>query len=174
VQSFCLEISLAGCERAEEPVVKRAIHLCGLFFLGAALGLPSGIYLVQHKVIDKEKAWGMLGEEALTDEFAKKQFQYADPQNAREALLYALDIHKEMRATNPIWGWPQKWDLGWCYGELSLLERSTGNADVAEDYMAQAEQIFKELGRMDYFKAHIRWELQKGRFARYPLSDKHP
>jgi hypothetical protein len=136
--------------------MKRISRILALLLLGAVLGLPLGIYLVQHKFIDKEKAMGMVNEEALLDDFAKKEFTYADPQSAREALQYAIKIHKEMQGTSTLWGWPEKADLGWCYGELSLIEESTGNPDLARDYMAQAGQTLKEVGLKDPSEAHIR------------------
>jgi hypothetical protein len=136
--------------------MKRISRILALLLLGAILGFPLGIYLVQHKFIDKEKSMGMVNEEALLDDFAKKEFIYADPQNAREALQYAIKIHKEMQGTSTLWGWPEKADLGWCYGELSLIEESAGNPNLARDYMAQAGQTLKEVGLKDSSEAHIR------------------
>jgi hypothetical protein len=141
--------------------MKRIWRIFALLLLGAALGLPLGIYLVQHKFIDNEKAIGMANEEGLLDDFAKKEFIYADPQNAREALQYAIKIHKEMQGTSTLWGWPEKRALGWCYGELSLIEESAGNPDNAREYMAQSSQTLKEAGLKDSSEAHIRKVLQK-------------
>jgi hypothetical protein len=145
-----------------------------LFMLGLMLGLPLGAYLTQNKFIRNEKTMGMWSEENFADDFAKKEFAFGDPQSAREALLYAIEIHKQMQATSPSRGWPQKWDLGWCYGELSLLEQAAGNADVARNDLAQAEEIFKELGRMDYFDAHIQTEREKRHMASPPMSSSQP
>jgi hypothetical protein len=139
----------------------RASHLFVLFITGAILGLPLGIYLVQHKFIDNEKAMGMVSEEAIADDFAKKEFIYADPQSAREALQYAISIHKEMQGVNTLQGRPEKSDLGWCYAELSLIEESAGNASLARDYMTQAQQTLKELGLKDSSAIHIRELLQR-------------
>src|SRR6267378_5081516 len=146
--------------------MKRVSRILALLLLGAALGFPLGIYLVQHKFIDKEKAIGMVNEELLVDDFAKKEFNYADPQSARDALRYAIKIHKEMQGTSTLRGWPEKADLGWCYGELSLIEESAGNADLARDYMTQAGHTLKEAGLKDSSEAHIRKLLQ-----RKPASD---
>lgn len=136
--------------------MKRISRFSALLLLGAVVGLPLGSYLVQHKFIDKEKAMGMVNEEALVDDFAKKEFIYADSQSAREALQYAIKIHKEMQGTSSLSGWPEKADLGWCYGELSLIEESAGNADLARNYMAQAGQTLKEVGLKDSSEGHIR------------------
>jgi hypothetical protein len=129
-----------------------------------------GIYLVQHKFIDKEKAMGMWMEELTLDGFAKKEFIYADAQSAREALLYAIKIHKEMQAKSPLWGWPEKLELGWCYGELSLIEESAGNTDLARDYMTRAGQTLKEAGLKESSEAHIRKVLQKKPISDQPSS----
>src|ERR1700730_5534319 len=133
--------------------MKRISRIFALLLLGMVLGLPLGIYLVEHEFIDKEKEMGMWSEEIFFDGFAKKEFTYADPQSAREALQYAIRIHKEMRGTSTLWGWPEKAALGWCYGELSLIEESAGNEDTARGYMTQAQQTLKEAGLKDSSEA---------------------
>ncbi len=102
--------------------MKRTSRIFVLFLLGVGLGLPLGICLVQYKFVDKEKAIGMVFEEGMADEFAKKEFVHADPQSSREALRYAIKIHKEMQGTSTLSGRAEKGDLGWCYAELSLIE----------------------------------------------------
>lgn len=141
--------------------MKNTSRICALFLLGTVFGLPLGIYLVQHKFIDNEKEMGMWSEESLSDGFAKKEFTYADPQSAREALQYAIRIHKEMRVTRTSWGWPERLNLGFCYGELSMIEESAGNEEPARDYMTQAQQTLKEAGLKDSSEAHIRNLLQR-------------
>jgi hypothetical protein len=139
----------------------RASRIFALFIIGAMLGFPLGIYLVQHKFINNEKAIGMVNEEGIVDNFAKKEFIYADPQSARDALQYAIKIHKEMQGVSTLRGWPEKSDLGWCYAELSLIEESAGNASLARDYMTQAEQTLKESGLKDSSETYIRELLQR-------------
>jgi hypothetical protein len=146
--------------------MKRISRIFALFLLGVVLGLAPGIYLVQRKFIDKEKAIGMDVEEGLLDDFAKKEFIYADSQSAQEALQYAIKVHKEMQGTSILWGWRERADLGWCYAELSLVEESVGNRDLAMDYMTRAGQTLKEAGLKESSEAHIR-ELLK----RQPISN---
>lgn len=141
--------------------MKRMSRILALFLLGAVFGLPLGIYLIQHKFIDKEKAIGLWTEEGIVDDFAKKEFTYADPPSAREALRYAINIHKGMQGTSTLRGWPEKSDLGWCYAELSLIEESAGNTDLARDNMTQAEQALKEVGLKDPSGGHTREVLQR-------------
>jgi|SRR5580700_19089 hypothetical protein len=150
--------------------MKRVTRIFALLFLGAIIGLPLGFYVVQHKFIDKEKAMGMVFEEGLVDDYAKKEFIYADPQNAREALTYAIKIHRGMQGESTLSGWAEKSDLGWCYGELSLIEESTGNANLAKDYMSQAQQILKELGLKDSSESRIREILGRKTISNQPLS----
>lgn len=148
--------------------MKKMLPIFVLFLLGATIGLPLGIYLVQHKFIDNEKALGMLNEEGIVDDFAKKEFIYADPQSARDGLQYAIKIHKEMQNKSPLWGWPEKSDLAWCYAMLSLIEESEGNRELAGDYMTQAEQMLKELGMKDSSEAHIRELLRRTPASNHP------
>jgi hypothetical protein len=149
--------------------VKKTWRIPALFLLGVVLGLPLGIYLIQHGYINKEKAIGMLSQEGLADEYAKKAFFHADPESAREALQYAIRIHEQMREINALWGRPEKEDLGWCYAELSVIEESSGNPDLAMNYMTQAEQTLREVGWKDPSEAHIRKAID-----RTPASDQSP
>ncbi len=149
--------------------MKRISRIFALLLLGVVLGLTLGIYLVQYKFIDKEKAMGMWSEEGIVDDFAKKEFTYADPQSAREALRDAIKIHKQMQSTSTLRGWPEKSDLGWCYAELSLIEESAGNTDLARDYMTQAEQTLKEVGLKDSSEDHILEVLQRKPASDQPL-----
>lgn len=50
--------------------MKTVPRLYVMFFLAAALALPSGAFLVHHIFIIKETAMGMLGEEHLADQRA--------------------------------------------------------------------------------------------------------
>jgi hypothetical protein len=142
----------------ETKTMNRLLRTVCLFVLGIAVGLPSGILLVRYEFIEKEKAMGMLAEEALADNFAKFQFTHADAQSARAALLYAVQIHTEMQVSNAKYrGRPEKFDLAWCYAELSVLEESAGNLKLADVYMSEAETIFKSDGTVkDSTLQHLR------------------
>jgi hypothetical protein len=142
-----------------------ALRIIALLFLGAVVGLPLGIYLAQYKFINQEKAIGMVNEEAFFDSYAKKEFIYANPQNAQAALAYAVKVHKEMQGKSTLSGWREKADLAWCYADLSLIEESAGNANLASDYMSQAQQILKGLGMKDPSESHIRELLQRRPFS---------
>jgi hypothetical protein len=150
--------------------MKKVSRIFALLLVGAVLGAPLGAYLIQRKFIDKEKALGMVNEEALVDDYAKKEFIYADSHSAREALTYAVEIHNEMQGTSTLSGWPEKSDLGWCYAELSLIEESAGNPTLAKNYMSQAQQILKELGLKDPSESHIRKLVQRMPATNQPSS----
>jgi len=143
--------------------MKRALPILALFLLGLATGLPLGSYLVKHKFIENEKALGMASEEDTADDFAEKEFIYADPRSARDALQYAINIHREMQDKNPLSGWPERRDLGWCYAELSVIEESEGNTAASAADMIQAQQTLKEAGVKDVSEAHIRALLTRPR-----------
>jgi hypothetical protein len=136
--------------------MKRILHVSGLLFLGVAVGLPLGIYIVQNEFINKEKAIGMVNEEGFVDDYAKKEFVHADPQNARAALTYAVGVHQAMQGKSPLSGWRAKVDLAWCYADLSMIEESAGNENLAKDHMSQAQQILSGLGMKDPSESHIR------------------
>jgi hypothetical protein len=136
--------------------MKKVLRIVALFLLAVVLGLPLGAYLVRHIFIDKEKALGLVNEEGFLDEFAKQEFIYGDQQSARNALRYTINIHTEMQSKSPLSGWREKADLAWCYAELSVIEQSAGNTDVAKDCMTQAQQILKGLGMKDTSEAHLR------------------
>lgn len=141
--------------------MNRVLSIFALLFLGTVVGLPLGIYLVQYKFINKEKAIGMANEEDFFDSYAKKEFIYASPQNAKAALAYAVKVHKEMQGKSTLSGWHEKVDLAWCYADLSVIEESAGNANLANDYMSQAQQILKGLGMKDPSESHIRELLRR-------------
>jgi hypothetical protein len=149
----------------ETKAMNRLLRAVSFFLLGIALGLPSGILLVQQVFIEKEKGMGMLGEEVLADNFAKFQFTHANAQSARAALLYAVQIHREMQASNPKYrGWAENFDLGWCYAELSVLEDSAGNPNLADGYMSEANRIFRTDGTVkDSTMEHLKQVLRATR-----------
>jgi hypothetical protein len=148
--------------------MNRVLRIFVLLFLGVVVGLPLGACLVQYKFINKEKAIGMVSEESFFDEYAKKEFIYADPQNARAALTYAVKVHKDMQGKSTLSSWREKVDLAWCYADLSLIEESAGNANIATDYMSRAQQILKGLGMKDPSESHIRELLQRRTVSNQP------
>jgi hypothetical protein len=141
----------------QEPRRMNKLFRVFLFFLlGTSVVLPLGIVLTERLITGKEKANGMLAEEDFADVFAKTQFTHADPQRAREALLYAVKIHRDMQIANPKYrGWPETFDWGWCYAELSLLDESAGNEDLAKAEMLQANERLKEAGAKDSTISHL-------------------
>jgi hypothetical protein len=150
--------------------MKKVLRIVALFLLAVVLGLPLGAYLVRHIFIDKEKALSMVNEEDLLDDFAKKEFIYGDLQSARTALRYAVKIHTEMQSKSLLSGWREKADLAWCYADLSVIEQSAGNTEVARDCMTQAQQILKGLGMKDTSEAHLRTLLPTRPVSNQPLS----
>jgi len=98
----------------------------------------------------------MLGEEDLIDNFAKIQFIHANPTSARAALIRAVEIHREMQSKNPQYrGRAENMDLAWCLAELSVLEESDGNGEIAKSYRAEAESILSGSGAKDTTVTHL-------------------
>ena len=139
-----------------------------------AIGLPLGAYWINRAPIRNERAMAMLVKEATVDYFAKTQYRYADRENAREALLFAIQVHKEMAGSYALWGKAEISDLGFCYGELSLLEEASGNADLARNYMAKAEETLREAGFHDPSAVYIRKRLENEPFVEVSLKGNRP
>ncbi len=153
--------------------MRRLFLLSAWFLLGMALGLPVCAYWINRALIRNEKAMAMLVKEATVDYFAKAQYRDADRQSAREGLLFAIQVHKQMAGTYPLWGTAEKTDLGFCYGELSMLEEALGNADLARNYMVEAEQTLKEAGFKDPSAIYIRKRLENEPFVEVAFNGKH-
>ena len=143
-------------------MVKKLLHISILFVAGAAPGLAFGTY-VAGRISDSQMAAGMRAQESLLDAFARLQFDHADWGAAREALLYAIQTHREMRARTSRYTELRKQSLGWCYARLSVLEESAGNVANAKDYMERAKMELKPIVDNE---AHIRQIIQR------PASDR--
>jgi len=143
-------------------MVKKLLRVIALFVAGSAPGLVLGIY-VAGRISDFQMAAGMRAQESLLDSFARVQFDHADRGGAREALLYAIQTHQEMRAKQLRYTEFRKWSLGWCYARLSVLEESAGNVTIAKDYMERAK---RELNPRGANEAFIRQTIQR------PASDR--
>jgi hypothetical protein len=150
--------------------MKRLLLLSAWLLLGVVLGLPVGAYWINRELIRHEKAMAMLVEEGTVDYFAKAQYRYADRKSAREALLFAIQVHKQMESSSPLRSWAEKTDLGFCYGELSLLEEASGNADAARTYMVAAQQTLKDAGFSDSSEEVIRNKLKKEPYVEATLN----
>jgi hypothetical protein len=146
--------------------MKRLFHLGLWFLLGITIGL-FGMYWWNSRRIRDEKALGMRFERTTVDYYAKAEYKYADRESARQALLYDIQLSNQMKGASPLWGPDDLLDLGNSYGELSLLEESAGNPDLARKYMVQAVQALKEadLKEPSASEASIRKRLGKEPFV---------
>jgi len=154
--------------------MNRLLQLVLWFLLGTFVGLPVGVHWMNRSLVQRADAVGRIGEEATIDYFAKAQYRNADRETAREALLYAIQVHNKMRGTtSKLYARDGQIDLGYCYGELSLLEEAAGNSDLARDYMQHAVQTLKEAGLRGPItsEANIRERLSKERFVDAALTE---
>jgi hypothetical protein len=134
------------------------------------------MYWMNRSLVQRADAVGRIGEEATIDYFAKAQYRNADRETAREALSYAIQVHNKMKGTTgKLYGRDGQIDLGYCYGELSLLEEAAGNSDLARDYMQHAVQTLKEVGLRGPItsEAHIRERLSKEPFVDAARTERH-
>jgi len=150
--------------------MKRVLHLGLWFLLGATTGFFGMYYWRNREFIRNDKAMGSMGmkaERGTVDYYAKAQYKYADRESARQALLYDVQIFNQTKEASSLWGPADLWDLSNSYGELSLLEESAGNPDLARKYMVQAVQALKEAGMKEpsASEASIRKRLGKEPFV---------
>jgi hypothetical protein len=153
--------------------MKRFFHLVLWFMLGTLVGLPIGWYWTNRNLVRNADALGHMAEEATVDYFAKAQYRNADGESARQALLAAIQVHNQLKGSR-LHGKAEQIDLGYCYGELSLLEEGAGNLDLSRDYMQRAEQTLRDAGfkEANASEQSIRERLGKEPFAHASL--KHP
>ncbi len=106
-------------------------------------------------------------ERATVVYYARAQYKYADRDSARQALLYDIQVFNQLKGDGLRQDSAQLTDLSESYGELSLLEESAGNPDLARKYMVQSVQAFKEAGFKEPFasEASIRKRLGKEPFV---------
>ena len=151
--------------------MKRLLQIVLWFLLGTLIGLPIGAYWIDRGVARHVREFGTLGEQAILDFFAKSQYRYADRESAREALRYEVQIYDQLKAAHALWGSGALIDLAYSYGELSLLEESAGNPDVARRYMDQAVQNLKDAGVKGSHASQpfLREKLAKPPFVEEPL-----
>ena len=147
--------------------MKRVFHLGLWLLLGVTTGFFGMYYWRKSEFIHNEKATGMWMEQATVDYYAKAQYKYADRDSARQALLYDIQVFNHLKADGLRQDRAQLIDLSESYGELSLLEESAGNPDLARKYMVQSVQALKEAGFKEPFasEASIRKRLGKEPFV---------
>lgn len=153
--------------------MKRFFHLVLWFLLGMLVGLPIGWYWTNRNMARNADALGHMVEEATIDYFAKAQYRNADRESARQALLAAIQVHNQLKGSR-LHSKAEQVDLGYCYGELSLLEEGAGNFDLAREDMQRAEQTLRDAGFKEAkaSEQYIRERLGKEPFADASL--KHP
>ena len=87
--------------------------------------------------------------------FAILQYQQADAQHARQALLGFVNFAKQIDHLPD--GQPDKillTDVGLSYVRLARLEEQAGNTELSQQYVSLAQDSFKAAGR-DYSRETI-------------------
>ena len=121
------------------------IGLAGGFFLGFRAGtLRAGAF---HKAERMEAAMEL-------SRFSNEQYQHADAQHAREALLANVKFLEEMERVGP--ENTRKTELAMAYTRLALLEDAAQNTAQSQGFMNQARAWYKANGRPDRSDAEMK------------------
>jgi hypothetical protein len=122
--------------------------------IGLLIGLPVG-FRVNSVFTRGERVLGQMSVDAEYSSFAILQYQQADAQHAREALLGFVNFSKQIDHLPD--GQPDKTlltDVGLSYVRLAKLEAQAGNADLSAEYVSLAQNSFKAAGR-DYSRDDV-------------------
>jgi hypothetical protein len=117
--------------------------------IGLLIGVPVG-YHVNSVFTRGERVLGQMSVDAEYSSFAILQYQQADVQRARQALLGFVNFSKQIDHLPD--GHPDKTlltDVGLSYVRLARLEEQAGNTELSQQYVSLAQDSFKAAGR-DY------------------------
>jgi len=117
--------------------------------IGLLIGVPVG-YHVNSVFTRGERALGQMSVDAEYSSFAILQYQQADAQRARQALLGFVNFSKQIDHLPD--GQADKTlltDVGLSYVRLARLEEQAGNPELSQQYVSLAQDSFKAAGR-DY------------------------
>jgi len=117
--------------------------------IGLLIGVPVG-YHVNSVFTRGERVLGQMSVDAEYSSFAILQYQQADAQRARQALLGFVNFSKQIDHLPD--GQADKTlltDVGLSYVRLARLEEQAGNPELSQQYVSLAQDSFKAAGR-DY------------------------
>jgi hypothetical protein len=117
--------------------------------IGLLIGLPAG-YQINRVFTKGEMVLGQMLVGAEYSSFSLLQYEQADAQHAREALLGFIGFSKTIDRLAD--GQREKTlllDVGSSYVRLARLEAQAGNADLSQQYVSLAQESFKAAGH-DY------------------------
>jgi hypothetical protein len=126
----------------------KALKFCGIAIsTGLLIGLPLGWHLGKtytggQIVLQEMSAAAGFGSLALL------QYEQADTQHARQALLSFADFSKSMSKLPSAQGDKALLiDAGRAYLRLAALEELAGNSSLSHQYVLSAQERFRSLGR---------------------------
>lgn len=125
----------------------KTLKFCSTAVLsGFVIGVLGGWHF--GGVITKGRlAWEEMFASAGYGQLALVQYDQADPEHARQALLSFTDFSKSMTNLPSAQGDKALvTDAGRAYLKLAAIEELAGNADLSHQYVLSAQQSFRSVG----------------------------
>jgi hypothetical protein len=126
----------------------KTLKLCGLAVLS---GLLIGVFVGWHfgrTITDGRLIWEEMFAGAGHGQLALLQYDQADPEHARQALLSDTNFSKSIAKLPSAQGDKALLiDTGRNYLRLAALEQLAGNNSLSHQYVLNAQESFRSMGR---------------------------
>ena len=111
--------------------------------IGVLGGWHFGVVITKGRLI-----WEEMFASAGYGQLALVQYDQADPEHARQALLSFTDFSKSMTNLPSAQGDKALMvDVGRAYLKLAAIEELAGNGDLSRQYVLSAQQSFRSVGK---------------------------
>jgi hypothetical protein len=125
----------------------KALMLCGI---AVSSGLLVGVLVGWHfgrTITDGRLIWEEMFASAGYGQLALVQYDQADPEHARQALLSFTDFSKSLSKLPSAQGDKALMiDTGRAYLKLAAIEELAGNAPLSHQYLLSAQESFRSVG----------------------------
>lgn len=125
----------------------RALRFCGIAVLcGLLVGALAGWHFGRN-ITQGQLVWEEMFASAGYGQLALLQYDQADPEHARQALLSFTEFAKSMTKLPSAQGDKALLvDTGRAYLRLAAIEELAGNSSLSHQYVVNAQQTFRGLG----------------------------
>jgi hypothetical protein len=126
----------------EGDEMTRAIKIT--FIVAAVLGLGFGSYTGYSSADDVSnslKSIQYLGPTSVVSDFARLQFEHADTDHARQAVMVQIHLLEQLELADK--AFHADGELGFAYLRLAMIEEAAGQAEAEQGALVQARARFK-------------------------------
>jgi hypothetical protein len=125
----------------------RALKFCGIALAsGLVVGALGGAYVGNIIGTGQSILW-QLSAEFGYEQFAHLQFEQADVDHSRQALVSYADFSKSMSQMHPGDNKFISMETGRNYLRLAAIEQAAGYPGLSHQYVLKAQEAFKSVGR---------------------------